>query len=149
MACGYAEIARVKAEEGSANLEIRGDECGEGAKVQVCGYASTTRQTANGGFRDADSARQRYGRALLRWLKIRRYNKMRLSKPALLLFLVFIFTVVQGEAVTNERVVVSKSSTTVGRGGCEKQGFECKEGNGGLEDTVLENEDYIYTNSLP
>lgn len=34
-------------------------------------------------------------------------------------------------------------------GGCEKQGFEYREGNGGLEDTVLENEDYIYTNSLP
>ncbi|KAG5019357.1 hypothetical protein AAZX31_06G138800 [Glycine max] len=75
---------------------------------------------------------------------------MRLSKPALLLFLVFIFTVVQGQAVTNERVVCSKSSTTVRRsGGCEKQGFEYKEGNGGLEDTVLENEDYIYTNFLP
>ncbi|RDX98984.1 hypothetical protein CR513_18030, partial [Mucuna pruriens] len=63
---------------------------------------------------------------------------MRLSKPALLLFLLFIFIVVQGEAVTNERVVWRT-------GDC----VECKEGNGGLEDTVLENEDYIYTNSLP
>ncbi|KAL2339448.1 hypothetical protein Fmac_007388 [Flemingia macrophylla] len=74
---------------------------------------------------------------------------MRLSKPALLLFLVFIFTVVQGEALTNEKFVGAESSTTVTRGGCEKQGAECKVGNGGLEDTVLENEDYIYTNSLP
>lgn len=35
------------------------------------------------------------------------------------------------------------------RGGCEEKGVECKEGNGGLQDTVLENEDYVYTNSLP
>lgn len=37
------------------------------------------------------------------------------------------------------------------RGGCEKEGVECKKGNGGggLEENVLENEDYIYTNSLP
>ncbi|KAH1112596.1 hypothetical protein AAZX31_04G201100 [Glycine max] len=72
---------------------------------------------------------------------------MRLSKPTLLLFLVFIFTTVQGQAVTNERVVGSESVRR--SGGCEKQGFEYREGNGGLEDTVLENEDYIYTNSLP
>jgi len=36
------------------------------------------------------------------------------------------------------------------RGGCsEKQVVECKGENGGLEESVLENEDYIYTNSLP
>lgn len=34
------------------------------------------------------------------------------------------------------------------RGDCEKQGVECEEENGGTEDTDLENEDYIYTNSL-
>ena len=33
------------------------------------------------------------------------------------------------------------------RGGCENDGVECKEGNGGSEN-VLENEDYIYTNSV-
>ncbi|KAK7410832.1 hypothetical protein VNO78_01972 [Psophocarpus tetragonolobus] len=75
---------------------------------------------------------------------------MRLSKPALLLFLVFIFTIVQGEALSNERVVTVVCFEFLKRiGSCEKQGIECKEGNGGLEDKVLENEDYIYTNSLP
>ncbi|QCE15330.1 hypothetical protein DEO72_LG11g2339 [Vigna unguiculata] len=78
--------------------------------------------------------------------------KMRLFKPALLLFLLFIFTVVQGQQLTNGRLLGSQSSTTVrGEGGCsEKEDFECKEGkNGGLEESVSENEDYIYTNSLP
>lgn len=79
---------------------------------------------------------------------------MKLLKPALFLCLVSIFIVVyvvQREAVTNEQVAggASQSSVTVKRSGCEKQGFECKEGSGGSQDTVLENEDYIYTNSLP
>ncbi|KAK7317012.1 hypothetical protein RJT34_00885 [Clitoria ternatea] len=77
---------------------------------------------------------------------------MRLLKPPLFLSLVFIFTViyvVQGEAVTKEGVVGPGSSATVRIGSCEKQGVECTEGNGWSEDTVLENEDYIYTHSLP
>ncbi|KAI9113724.1 hypothetical protein K1719_014975 [Acacia pycnantha] len=53
--------------------------------------------------------------------------------------------------VNNDELVVgSGSSSSVDRrGGCEKEGFECKKGNGGLEENVLENEDYIYTNSIP
>jgi len=39
--------------------------------------------------------------------------ELRLFKPALLLFLLFIFTVVQGQEVTKERVLGSESSTTV------------------------------------
>lgn len=35
------------------------------------------------------------------------------------------------------------------RAECSKDGVECKEGNGGSEENVFENEDYIYTNSLP
>lgn len=34
------------------------------------------------------------------------------------------------------------------RGDCEKEDVECQQVNGGNEDTDLENEDYIYTNSL-
>lgn len=34
-------------------------------------------------------------------------------------------------------------------GGCEKQRSECKEERSGWEESVLENEDYVYTNSLP
>ncbi|TKY60196.1 DNA damage-binding protein 1a [Spatholobus suberectus] len=33
--------------------------------------------------------------------------------------------------------------------GCDKQRGECKEGSGGSEERVFENEDYVYTNSLP
>ena len=35
------------------------------------------------------------------------------------------------------------------RGGCGKQRGECKEERSGSEESVLENEDYVYTNSLP
>ncbi|AES72719.2 hypothetical protein MtrunA17_Chr3g0129091 [Medicago truncatula] len=80
---------------------------------------------------------------------------MRLSKPTLILFVFFIFTVtcvVQMEAVINERVVDagsgSSSVNVVRRGECEKQGVECKQVNGGNEDNDLESEDYIYTNSV-
>ncbi|KAJ1429774.1 hypothetical protein SESBI_08179 [Sesbania bispinosa] len=67
------------------------------------------------------------------------------------MFIMSYVVLVQKEAVTNQRVVGdgSVNSVTVRRGGCEKEGGECKEGNGGSEDTVLENEDYVYTNSLP
>lgn len=83
---------------------------------------------------------------------------MRFLKPTLFLFVFFIFIVtciVQREAaaVTKERVVSgssgSNSVTVVRRGECEKQGVECKKVSGGNEDyTDLENEDYIYTNSV-
>lgn len=36
-----------------------------------------------------------------------------------------------------------------GRGECSEGAVECKEGNGRSEENVLEDEDYIYTNSLP
>ncbi|CAK8567803.1 unnamed protein product [Lathyrus sativus] len=82
---------------------------------------------------------------------------MRLSKATLFLFGFFIFIVtcvVQSEAVVNEGVVSGGGGSgsnyvTVVRGGeCEKQGVECKKVNGGIEETDLENEDYIYTNSM-
>lgn len=44
-----------------------------------------------------------------------RYNKMKLSKPALFLFVIFIFIVtcvVQSEAVINEQVVSGGSGTS-------------------------------------
>ncbi|KAK4256728.1 hypothetical protein QN277_006415 [Acacia crassicarpa] len=75
---------------------------------------------------------------------------MTLLKPALFLVLViFVFNVIF--AVNNDELVVGSvsSSSVVRRGGFEKEDFECKKGNGGLEENVLENEDYIYTNSLP
>ncbi|MED6149072.1 hypothetical protein PIB30_059029 [Stylosanthes scabra] len=87
---------------------------------------------------------------------------MRPSKPALFLFLILVtiinvmICVVQGEAaVTSEVVVVggsgsgSGSSATIRRGDCD---LECnKEGNNGdgSQEAILENEDYVYTNSLP
>ncbi|KAF7834232.1 putative transmembrane protein [Senna tora] len=87
---------------------------------------------------------------------------MKLSNLAFfLLFLGFIIFnnviyVIQSEAVNSNELVVgsgSSSSPNVRRngnnGGCEKQGVECKEGNGEWEENVVENEDYIYTNSLP
>ncbi|KAK7247483.1 hypothetical protein RIF29_42366 [Crotalaria pallida] len=77
---------------------------------------------------------------------------MSLSKPALFLFLLFTFNVmmhvVQGRVVINKDTVASGSSATR-RAGCEKQRSECKEGNVGSEETQFENEDYVYTNSLP
>uniref|UniRef100_A0A2N9EH86 Uncharacterized protein n=1 Tax=Fagus sylvatica TaxID=28930 RepID=A0A2N9EH86_FAGSY len=42
-----------------------------------------------------------------------------------------------------------KGDPNEGRAECSKDGVECKEGNGGSEENVFENEDYIYTNSLP
>lgn len=37
-----------------------------------------------------------------------------------------------------------------GKAECRKEDIECKEGNGGSDqENVFENEDYIYTNSLP
>lgn len=81
---------------------------------------------------------------------------MRFANPTLFLFVFFFFIVtcvVQREAaVAKERVVSGSSgsnSVTIVRGECEKQGVECKKVNGGNEDYPdLENEDYIYTNSV-
>lgn len=36
-----------------------------------------------------------------------------------------------------------------GRAGCGTEAVECKEGNEVPEESVFENADYIYTNSLP
>ncbi|CAJ1937999.1 unnamed protein product [Sphenostylis stenocarpa] len=61
----------------------------------------------------------------------------------------------KGEALISEGVVASASSATVvslnlsSTGGCEKQRGDCKEERSGSEESVLENEDYVYTNSLP
>ncbi|KAL1290779.1 hypothetical protein HN51_059299 [Arachis hypogaea] len=81
---------------------------------------------------------------------------MRPSKSALFLFLILIIMngmicVVQGEEAVNSEVVVvdsgSGGSATIRRGGCD---LECKEGNDdGSQEAILENEDYVYTNSLP
>ncbi|KAK7358922.1 hypothetical protein VNO77_00863 [Canavalia gladiata] len=77
---------------------------------------------------------------------------MRLLMLALFLFMIYTFNVIyafQGEALIGEKVMVSGSSATIRRDGCEKQMGECKEESGGSEESVLENEDYVYTNSLP
>ncbi|ESW31746.1 hypothetical protein PHAVU_002G264100 [Phaseolus vulgaris] len=76
---------------------------------------------------------------------------MKLFIPALFLFLVLTFNVTyvfQGEALISEGVVASGSSATI-TGGCEKQRGECREESSGSEESVLENEDYVYTNSMP
>ncbi|KAE9601283.1 hypothetical protein Lalb_Chr13g0296161 [Lupinus albus] len=77
---------------------------------------------------------------------------MRFSILVLFLFLLFTFNViyvVHGRVVINKGVVSSSSSTTTTRDGCEKQRSECKEGKGGSKEMEFENEDYVYTNSLP
>ncbi|QCD84747.1 hypothetical protein DEO72_LG2g5103 [Vigna unguiculata] len=53
-----------------------------------------------------------------------------------------------GEALITQGVAASGTSATI-RGGCGKQRGECKEERSGSEESVLENEDYVYTNSLP
>ncbi|KAL2342997.1 hypothetical protein Fmac_004282 [Flemingia macrophylla] len=62
---------------------------------------------------------------------------------AFFLFLIFTFNVIcvfQGEALISEGVVASGNSSTT-TDDCERS--ECKEEN------IFENEDYVYTNSLP
>ncbi|KAI3451093.1 hypothetical protein Pfo_007758 [Paulownia fortunei] len=56
----------------------------------------------------------------------------------------------QGGA-TNEMTVDSAAgkSTELVKGKCNKEKVECKEGNEGSQETILESEDYIYTQSLP
>ncbi|OIW00437.1 hypothetical protein TanjilG_05787 [Lupinus angustifolius] len=74
---------------------------------------------------------------------------MRLSILALFLFLLFTFNViylVHGGVVINKEVV---GSTTTRKAGCGNQRSDCIEGNGGSKETEFENEDYVYTNSLP
>ncbi|KAK7318545.1 hypothetical protein RJT34_03248 [Clitoria ternatea] len=76
---------------------------------------------------------------------------MRLSIPALFLCLIFTFNVIfvfHEEAFISKGVMASRSSATVVNG-CEKHRGECKEASGGSEESVFENEDYVYTNSLP
>ncbi|KAM3708783.1 hypothetical protein ACB098_02G124000 [Castanea mollissima] len=78
---------------------------------------------------------------------------MRFSRLAFLLTLSFIYYLIfvaQGKADTNELLVGSAgTSVNEGRAECSKDAVECKEGNGGSEENAYENEDYIYTNSLP
>ncbi|BAT73340.1 uncharacterized protein HKW66_Vig0012120 [Vigna angularis] len=78
-------------------------------------------------------------------------NTMKLIIPLFFLFLIFtfnVFYVFQGEALITQGVPPSGSSATI-TGGCEKQRGEYKEERSGSEESVLENEDYVYTNSLP
>ncbi|CAJ2676988.1 unnamed protein product [Trifolium pratense] len=78
---------------------------------------------------------------------------MRFLIPVMLLFLLFTFNVVcavqKGSLINKDAVLASGSSATVRSGGCEKQRGECKGRSVGSEETVFENEDYVYTNSLP
>uniref|UniRef100_A0A7N2LYV5 Uncharacterized protein n=1 Tax=Quercus lobata TaxID=97700 RepID=A0A7N2LYV5_QUELO len=80
-------------------------------------------------------------------------STMRFSRLAFLLTLAFIYYLIfvaQGKADTNELLVGSAgTSVNEGRAECSKDAVECKEGNGGSEENAYENEDYIYTNSLP
>ncbi|CAJ2676986.1 unnamed protein product [Trifolium pratense] len=78
---------------------------------------------------------------------------MRLLIPVMFLFLLFTFNVVcavqKGSFINKDAVLASGSSATVRSAGCEKQRGECKRRSGEFEATVFENEDYVYTNSLP
>ncbi|KAI4317209.1 hypothetical protein L6164_025099 [Bauhinia variegata] len=81
---------------------------------------------------------------------------MRLTTPTLFLIMIFGFIVIyvihSREAVTNELAVPSHhegSAITVRKTGFGKEGIERKKGNDGSGKQVLEDEDYIYTNSIP
>ncbi|CAL0325154.1 unnamed protein product [Lupinus luteus] len=51
--------------------------------------------------------------------------------------------------VINKDAVGYRSSATTRKAGCGNQRSECIEGNGGSKETEFENEDYVYTHSLP
>ncbi|KAG2716504.1 hypothetical protein I3843_03G131600 [Carya illinoinensis] len=78
---------------------------------------------------------------------------MRFSKRSLFLFLVLFYCLiflVQGEPKANRLAVGSAGTSANGRVGCGMEVVECRQGNEGPEDqSVFENEDYIYSNSLP
>ncbi|KAK2438663.1 hypothetical protein QL285_023418 [Trifolium repens] len=79
---------------------------------------------------------------------------MRILILVMFLFLLFTFNVVyavqKGSFINKDAVLASENSATVRSGGCEKQRGECKRRSGGSdEEAVFENEDYVYTNSLP
>ncbi|AET04575.1 hypothetical protein MtrunA17_Chr8g0382911 [Medicago truncatula] len=78
---------------------------------------------------------------------------MRFFIPVMFLFLLFTFNVTfavqKGSFINKDAVLASGSSATVRSAGCDKQSGECKRKTGGSEETVFENEDYVYTNSLP
>jgi hypothetical protein len=102
---------------------------------------------------------------------------MRFSRLVVSLFLVLFYYLIfvshgksdstemlVGSAQTSVNVVISLSPSLSnvfaktlkmdmismqGRAECSEGIVECKEGNGSSEENVFENEDYIYTNSLP
>ncbi|KAK4356619.1 hypothetical protein RND71_025590 [Anisodus tanguticus] len=60
--------------------------------------------------------------------------------------------ILTGLSCTNDLIVDSSGdSMKVGKGGCGEERGDCKQGNGkgGAEEKLFENEDYIYTQSLP
>ncbi|MCD7456652.1 hypothetical protein HAX54_032598 [Datura stramonium] len=78
------------------------------------------------------------------------------SLAIVLVILIFhlLFLVHGGQVVTTNDVIVDSSgdSMEVGKkGGCGQERGDCKQGNGkgGAEENFFENEDYIYTQSLP
>ncbi|KAK4721930.1 hypothetical protein R3W88_012163 [Solanum pinnatisectum] len=56
------------------------------------------------------------------------------------------------QVVTNNDLIVDSSKDSMKKGeGCGQEKGDCKQGNGkgGAEEKLFENEDYIYTQSLP
>ncbi|KAM7523687.1 hypothetical protein LguiA_013589 [Lonicera macranthoides] len=78
---------------------------------------------------------------------------MRYQSFSLVSFLVFFLCLilVQTKADgSNKLVVGSVSSVDMGKAqSCKRETGKCKEDKGGSEERVFENEDYIYTQSLP
>ncbi|KAJ8543731.1 hypothetical protein K7X08_025349 [Anisodus acutangulus] len=70
-----------------------------------------------------------------------------------ILILHLLFLAHGGQVVSTNDLIVDSSgdSMKVGKGGCGEERGDCKQGNGkgGAEEKLFENEDYIYTQSLP
>ncbi|OIT26861.1 hypothetical protein A4A49_25184 [Nicotiana attenuata] len=69
---------------------------------------------------------------------------------ALVLIFHFLFLAHAHQLVSNDLIVDSSGdSMKVETNGCEKERGDCKQrnGNGGKEESMFENEDYIYTQS--
>ncbi|KAH0679715.1 hypothetical protein KY284_020800 [Solanum tuberosum] len=77
------------------------------------------------------------------------------SFAIILVILIHLLFLAHGrQVVTNNDLIVdsSKDSMKKGeKGGCGQEKGDCKQGNGkgGAEEKLFENEDYIYTQSLP
>ncbi|KAJ8557322.1 hypothetical protein K7X08_002947 [Anisodus acutangulus] len=77
------------------------------------------------------------------------------SRAIVLVILMFhlLFLAHGGQVVSTNDLIVDSSgdSMKVGKGGCGKEGGDCKQenGKGEAEEKLFENEDYIYTQSLP